>query len=73
VKIELSIQEKKAIINQYLKTIVSNIYSYNINLIAENSVVSPDQQAIININNAILKEEDKKEALLAEYAALDLE
>jgi len=70
---ELSIQEKKAIINQYLKTIVSNIYSYNINLIAENSVVSPDQQAIININNAILKEEDKKEALLAEYAALDLE
>jgi len=70
---ELSIQEKKAIINQYLKTIVSNIYSYNINLIAENSVVSPDQQAIININNAILKEEDKKESLLAEYAALDLE
>jgi|APGre2960657423_1045063.scaffolds.fasta_scaffold61041_2 hypothetical protein len=70
---ELSIQEKKAIINQYLKTIVSNIYSYNINLIAENSVGSPDQQAIININNAILKEEDKKEALLAEYATLDLE
>lgn len=70
---ELTIQEKKAIINQYLKTIVSNIYSYNINLISENSVANPDQQAITNINNAILKEEAKKEALLAEYASLDSE
>lgn len=69
--IDLTNQEKTAIINQHLKNIVINIYNLNIAIISESSLTEPNQDNLDNLNDQLAKENIKKQALLEEYAKLN--
>lgn len=68
--IELTDQEKLAIINQHIKGIVTNIYNLNVAIISESSLAQPNQENLDNLNNELQKENTKKQALLQEYATI---
>lgn len=67
---ELTNEEKMAILNQHLKSIVGNIYNLQVSLIAENALETPDQSTISSITIQIEKEQAKKDALMAEVNSL---
>lgn len=69
--IELTNQEKTAIINQHLKSIVTNIYNLNVAIISESSLAEPNQDNLDSLNDQLAKEGIKKQALLEEYAKLN--
>jgi hypothetical protein len=68
---ELTNEEKMAILNQHLKSIVGNIYNLQVSLIAENALEAPDQSTISSITLQIEKEQAKKDALMSEVNSLD--
>lgn len=68
--IELTNQEKLAIINQHIKSIVTNIYNLNVAIISESSLSHPNQENLDNLNNELQKSNTKKQALLQEYATI---
>jgi len=70
---DLTNDEKKMIITQHIKNVATNIFNLQVSLIAENAIENPDLNTINNLNNQILKEESKKNALLEEYAELNTE
>lgn len=67
---ELSVDDKIAIVNQHLKTIVGNLYNLNVSLILEQAVEPINEEAVNNINNLIKKEMLKKDALINELDIL---
>ena len=50
---ELSVDDKIAIVNQHLKTIVGNLYNLNVSLILEQAVEPINEEGVNNINNLI--------------------
>lgn len=66
----LSNEDKIAIINQHKRNIEYSKYGYEVSLIAENAVSSPDQSAIDSINDQISDLNSKLAALDAEIASL---
>lgn len=68
--IELTNQEKLAIINQHIKSIVTNIYNLNVAIISESSLAQPNQENLDNLNDELQKANTKKQALLQEYATI---
>jgi hypothetical protein len=68
---ELTNTEKKVILSQHIKGINTSIYNINVSLISANAVDEPDQQLIDNLNIQLLKEEEKKNALMNEYSLLN--
>lgn len=69
---ELTDNEKMNMINQHIKTCVSNRYNLQLSLIAENAVESPNQDTIDNINAQIARENARQTALEAEAATLTI-
>ena len=69
---ELTDNEKMNMINQHIKTCVSNRYNLQLSLIAENAVPSPNQDTIDNINTQIARENARQTALEAEAATLTI-
>jgi hypothetical protein len=68
--IELTNQEKLSIINQHIKSIVTNIYNLNVAIISESSLAQPNQENLDNLNDELQKANTKKQALLQEYATI---
>jgi len=67
---ELTTQEKLGIINQHIKSIITNIYNINVAIISESSLTQPNQENLDNLNGELQKENTKKQALLQEYATI---
>jgi len=67
---ELTNEEKQAILSQHIKNIATNIYNLKLSLLAENALEEPDSNNISNLNNQIKKEDAKKEILVSEYINL---
>jgi hypothetical protein len=68
---ELSNNEKKAIVSQHIKGINTSIYNINISIISANALEEPDQELITNLNTQLSKEEQKKAALMNQYSLLN--
>ncbi len=68
---ELSNDEKKAIVSQHIKNINNYIYNIKVSLISANALQEPDQDLINNLNIQLTKEEAKKTALMNEYSLLN--
>lgn len=66
----LTNEDKISIINQHKRNIEYAKYGYEISLIAENAVASPNQAAINSINDQIADANSKLAALDAEIASL---
>lgn len=67
---ELTNDEKQAIVNSHLKTCSSNIYNLSVSLITENAVEPVNQENIDLINSKIEIENSKMNALLSELEKL---
>lgn len=67
---ELTNEEKMAILNQHIKSVISNIYNLQVSLISENALDNPEQSTISSITLQIEKEQAKKDALMAEINSL---
>jgi type I restriction-modification system DNA methylase subunit len=68
---ELTNEEKKSIVMQHAKGIMINMYNLQTSLIEENSVSSPDQNVITNINSQLAEFQKKLDAMTNEIADLD--
>jgi len=70
---ELTNDEKKAIVSQHIKGINTSIYNINVSIISANALEEPDQELINNLNLQLNREEEKKIALMNEYSLLNSE
>ena len=61
--IELTKEDKAAIVNQHLKNVVINIYNLNVLLIQESALDTPNQEAIDSIQSQIDSAFKKKVSL----------
>lgn len=66
----LTNEDKIAIINQHKRNIEYAKYGYQVSLIAENAVSSPNQDTIDSLNEQLSDTDSKLAALDAEIAAL---
>lgn len=66
----LSNEEKLAIVNQHIKNVEYSQYNLELSLIEENSVASPNADAIASLNSQMLEVTAKLAALEAEKSAL---
>jgi hypothetical protein len=66
----LSNEEKLTIVNQHIKNVEYSKYNLELSLIEENSVASPDSDAIASLNSQMLEVTAKLAALEAEKSAL---
>lgn len=71
--VELSNQEKFAIVNQHIKNCVTNIYNLNVTLIAENAVDSPNEILIANLNAQVNNEIKRQIALEQELSLITVD
>jgi UDP-N-acetylmuramate-alanine ligase len=60
---ELTKEEKIAIINQHYKASVENTFDIQLNLIQENAIQNPNQDIINALNNNLEIEKAKQQAL----------
>jgi hypothetical protein len=67
---ELTKEEKIAILNQHLKNVLSTKYNLEIAVIKESAGTTPDESIISNLNEKIVSEEAKHVALLEQYSSL---
>jgi len=66
----LSNEEKLAVVNQHIKNVEYSQYNLELSLIEENSVASPNADAIASLNSQMLEVTAKLAALEAEKSAL---
>jgi hypothetical protein len=67
---ELSNEEKQNIVNQHIKSVLTNVYNLQVSLIAEQAVEPANQSAIDSLTNQIAKELVKHEALVSEFESI---
>jgi hypothetical protein len=67
---ELSNEEKQNIVNQHIKSVLTNVYNLQVSLIAEQAVEPVNQSAIDSLSNQIAKELVKHEALVSEFESI---
>lgn len=67
---ELTNEEKKAILDQHIKGIVVNKYNLHIAIIAESAAEVRDEANIALLNQKMEAEQAKYDALLVEYTTL---
>ncbi len=70
--VELTDNEKLSMINQHIKTCVSNRYNLQLSLIAEQAVETPNQDTINSINSQLDRENARQAALEAEASTLEV-
>ena len=68
--IELSKEEKQAIVNQHIRSLLVNKYNVEISLIEENSISPVNQSTITLLNNQINYIDTKINALQEELESL---
>jgi hypothetical protein len=68
---ELSNEEKVAIVTQHIKSIASNIYNLQVSLIAENAVTPVRQESLDSLNAQMAVENNKLAALESELSSLN--
>lgn len=68
---ELSNEEKMAIVTQHIKSIASNIYNLQVSLIAENAVTPARQESLDSLNAQMAVENNKLAALESELSSLN--
>lgn len=66
----LNNEEKLTIVSQHIKNVEYNKYNLELSLIEENSVSSPDSEAIASLNSQMAEVNAKLSALEAEKSAL---
>jgi hypothetical protein len=69
--VELSVQEKIAIIDQHLKSIEYSLYNNELDLIEANAATPVDASVVSSIESKISATTGKKNALLAAKADLE--
>lgn len=69
--IELTKEEKIAVIEQHLKSLEYTIYGVNLDLIEANSVSSVDSALVTNLQNKVADLNAKKTALIEEQDSLN--
>lgn len=67
---ELTNEEKIAILNQHIKNIVVNKYNIHVAIVAEEAADPVDQNKINALNNQMSAEQAKYDALMVEYSSL---
>ncbi len=67
---ELTNEEKIAILNQHIKNIVVNKYNIHVAIVAEEAANPVDQNKINALNNQMSAEQSKYDALMVEYSSL---
>ena len=68
--IELSKEEKQAIVNQHIRSLLVNKYNVEISLIEENSISPVNQSTITLLNNQVNYIDTKINALQEELESL---
>ena len=66
----LSNEEKTGIINQHLKNLHYNKFNIEISIVEENAKVTPEAEALTNLNTQLADFDSRIEALDAELAKL---
>jgi hypothetical protein len=66
----LSNEEKAGIINQHLKNLHYNKFNIEISIVEENAKVTPEAEALANLNTQLADFDSRIEALDAELAKL---
>jgi hypothetical protein len=66
----LSNEEKAGIINQHLKNLHYNKFNIEISIVEENAKVTPEAEALVNLNTQLADFDSRIEALDAELAKL---
>ena len=66
----LSNEEKAGIINQHLKNLHYNKFNIEISIVEENAKVTPEAEALTNLNTQLADFDSRIEALDAELAKL---
>jgi len=69
--VELTPEEKIAIIDQHLKTVEYSLFNYELDLIEANAVTPVDQAVISSVQAKVTAVTTKKNALLAAKAELE--
>jgi hypothetical protein len=69
--VELTPEEKIAIIDQHLKTVEYSLFNYELDLIEANAVTPVDQAVISSVQSKVTAVTTKKNALLAAKAELE--
>lgn len=67
---ELTIEDKQSIINNQLRNVSYRKYAYEVELIAENAVTSPNAAKVSELNSEIATCESQLTALTAELESL---
>jgi hypothetical protein len=67
---ELSNEEKQNIVNQHIKSVLTNVYNLQVSLIAEQAVEPVNQPAIDSLSDQIAKELVRHEALVSEFESI---
>ena len=67
---DLTNEEKLAILDQHIKNIVVNKYNLHVAIIAEQAADAQDQSALSILNEKMAAEQAKYDALLVEYSSL---
>jgi hypothetical protein len=68
---ELTNEEKQNIVNQHIRSIVTNLYNLEISLIAEQAVQSPRESVVTTLNSEVAQETLRYNALLTELQSLN--
>lgn len=68
--IELSNEEKTAIVNSHIKNLTYNKYNLEISIIEENAKATPNSTNLSSLNAQISEIDDQMAALQAELASL---
>jgi len=69
---ELTLEEKSNIVNQHIRSVITNLYNLQVSLIAEQAVESPRQSILDSLNGEIGQETLRHNALLSELASLNV-
>jgi hypothetical protein len=67
---ELSNEEKQNIVNQHIKSVLTNVYNLQVSLIAEEAVEPVNQSAVDALSEQISKELVRHEALMSEFESI---
>jgi hemolysin-activating ACP:hemolysin acyltransferase len=69
---ELSNEEKQNIVNQHIKSVLTNVYNLQVSLIAEEAVEPVNQSTVDVLSEQIAKELLRHEALMSEFESLQV-
>jgi hemolysin-activating ACP:hemolysin acyltransferase len=67
---ELTNEEKQSIVNQHIKSVLTNIYNLQVSLIAEEAVEPVNQSAVDVLSDQISKELLRHSALMSEFESI---